>query len=333
MEYMTKQFERFTQILGFALRKEMTVVDSSTKLPSPKILAALVEEKNSADLRDFLWRSYLYFIGFQDTNPTMQRMQKLEAAADFRFPQEWYPSTRMMQRTWHLHIGPTNSGKTYHALKRLEGANSGIYAGPLRLLAHEVYERLNAKGIPCDLMTGDDVRITGEDGHRAPKTSSTVEMVNTTTPVEVCVLDEIQMIGDEERGWAWTEALLGVRAQEVHMCGEERTASLIKALAESTGDKLIIHRYTRLGPLKVQDDSLNGDLSQIQTGDCVVAFSRKKIFALKKSIEQETGKRCAIIYGSLPPETRSAQAALFNEHGNEYEVLVASDAIGMGLNL
>ncbi len=80
--------------------------------------------------------------------------QTHEKLADFRFPYEWFPATRTMQRTIHLHVGPTNSGKTYQALKALEGARSGIYAGPLRLLAHEIYTRFQAKGLRCALVTG-----------------------------------------------------------------------------------------------------------------------------------------------------------------------------------
>ncbi len=79
--------------------------------------------------------------------------------ADFRNPYEWFPATRTMQRTIHLHVGPTNSGKTYQALKALENAKSGVYAGPLRLLAHEVYTRFQAKGLSCALVTGEEQRV------------------------------------------------------------------------------------------------------------------------------------------------------------------------------
>jgi ATP-dependent RNA helicase SUPV3L1/SUV3 len=80
-------------------------------------------------------------------------------------------------------------------------------------------------------------------------------------------------------------------------------------------------------------DSLENDFSKLQKGDAIVAFSRKELHALKKAIEEKTGRRCAIIYGSLPPEVRIQQAALFNNPDNDYDFVVASDAIGMGLNL
>ncbi|KAK6531200.1 RNA helicase [Arthrobotrys megalospora] len=250
--------------------------------------------------------------------------------ADFSHPAEWFPKTRTMKRTWHLHVGPTNSGKTYNALKRLEEVTTGIYCGPLRLLAHEVYMRLNAKGIRCNLRTGEEVKREGED---VKLWSSTVEMAQVEAPFEVAVIDEIQMLADPERGWAWTHAVLGIMAKELHLCGEERAVAIVEKLAKLCGDDLIIHRYQRLGKLEVMKESLNGDFTKIEKGDCVVGFSRKDIHALKKFIEHSTGLKCAIVYGALPAETRATQAKYFNDPQNDYDVLVASDAVGLGLNL
>lgn len=250
--------------------------------------------------------------------------------ADLRYPTEWYPATRVLQREIHLHIGPTNSGKTYTALKRLEQAQSGIYAGPLRLLAHEVYGRLNAKGITCNLLTGDERIVKDID---AQMTSCTVEMVPVNTDVEVAVIDEIQMIGDKDRGWAWTQALLGLKAKEVHLCGEARAVPLVRELAAATGEKLQIHQYERLNPLKTMSSSLRHDFKSLRKGDCVVAFTRVGIHMLRREIETQTGRRAAVVYGSLPPETKTQQAKLFNDPDNEFDFLIASDAIGMGLNL
>lgn len=250
---------------------------------------------------------------------------------DFRFPYEWFPATRTMQRTIHLHVGPTNSGKTYRALKALENSKRGVYAGPLRLLANEVYQRLLAKGLPCALMTGEEVRV--------PKntdtffTSCTVEMIPVNEPFDVAVIDEIQMIADPERGSGWTTALLGVMAKEVHLCGEERTVKLIQSICASIGDECIVHRYERLSPLETMSEAIDEDYNRLEKGDAIVAFSRMNLHALKTTIEKHTGRRCAIIYGSLPPEVRVQQAALFNDPDNDYDFIVASDAIGMGLNL
>ena len=250
---------------------------------------------------------------------------------DLRYPYEWFPDARSMRRRLHLHVGPTNSGKTYHALKRLEEAESGVYGSPLRLLAHEVYTRLNAKGKKCNMITGDHVIQT--EGLEAYMTACTVEMVPTNVEMDVAVIDEIQMMADTERGWAWTQALLGVQAREVHLCGEERTLPLITKLAAAMGEELIVHRYERLSPLKPMSTSLDGDLRNLRKGDALVTFSTTAVHNLKNKIEKIHEKKAAIVYGSLPPEVRAEQARLFNEPSNDYDFLVATDAIGMGLNL
>lgn len=236
-----------------------------------------------------------------------------------------------MQRKIHLHVGPTNSGKTYNALKALENSKTGIYAGPLRLLAHETYMRFKAKGKRCALVTGEEQRIPeGDDNYFA---SCTVEMTPLNQRVDVAVIDEIQMIGDDQRGWAWTQAVLGVQAKEVHLCGEERAVPLIQALCSKTGDEVVVHQYKRLSSLQPMQESLGGRFENLRKGDAVVSFSRIGLHTLKKGIEEATGKKCAIVYGALPPETRAQQAALFNDPNNDYDFLAASDAIGMGLNL
>ncbi|EQB58978.1 hypothetical protein CGLO_00695 [Colletotrichum gloeosporioides Cg-14] len=272
--------------------------------------------------------SFQSFMMRQKLTKVTPRQKKL---ADMRFPMEWFPATRAMQRTIHLHVGPTNSGKTYRALKALENANSGIYGGPLRLLAHEIYMRFQNKGKPCAMVTGEEQRIPEDEDNYF--ISCTVEMTPLNRMVDVAVIDEIQMIGDMDRGWAWTQALLGVMAKEVHLCGEERVVDLVKSICASIGDECIVHRYQRLSPLETMKQSLDNDLSKLQKGDAVVAFTRVNLHGLKNAIEEKTGRRCAIVYGSLPPETRAQQAALFNDPDNDYDFLVASDAIGMGLNL
>ncbi|KAL4913937.1 P-loop containing nucleoside triphosphate hydrolase protein [Aspergillus aurantiobrunneus] len=299
-------------------------------------LLQIQHKLQTAYLRSGLWalRRELEFLLYSTdldakySEPNLEQQKKI---ADLRYPAEWYPQARAMQRTIYLHVGPTNSGKTYHALKRLETAKSGFYAGPLRLLAQEVYHRFHTSGVPCSLVTGDEVKIP--ENQKSVIVSNTVEMVNLGQPYEVGVIDEIQMIADPKRGWAWTRALLGSRATELHLCGEVRAVPLIRELAALTGDKLEIHRYERLNPLKAMDRSLKGDLTKLQKGDCVVSFSRVGIHALKADIEKVTGRRAAIIYGSLPAEIRTQQASLFNDPDNDYDFLVASDAIGMGLNL
>jgi ATP-dependent RNA helicase SUPV3L1/SUV3 len=275
---------------------------------------------------------YMFYAQTCGGRYTTAELENQKEVADLRYPAEWYPATRQLPRRVHLHVGPTNSGKTYHALKRLEEADTGIYLGPLRLLAHEVYTRLNAKGKPCALVTGEEQRMPEGDAP-AGMFSCTVEMAPLNTAFDVAVIDEIQMINHRERGWAWTQAFLGLQAREIHLCGEARTVPLMRELCALVGDEVHIHEYERLTPLDVEPRSLRGKLDMLQKGDCIVAFTVLGIHAIRRDIEMKTGKKCAIVYGSLPPETRAQQARLFNDPDNDYDYLVASDAIGMGLNL
>lgn len=254
-----------------------------------------------------------------------------KAMADLRYPAEWFSKTRSSPRKIIMHVGPTNSGKTYHALKRLEELG-GVYAGPLRLLAHEVYTRMNAKGIVANLVTGEERRRSQHEGD-LKITACTVEMVPLATKIKVAVIDEIQMIGHIERGWAWTQAVLGVQADEVHLCGEARSVPLIRSLAASMGEDFEVRNYERLTPLEMDDQEIGPRLEGLRPGDCIVAFSKMDIHMIKANIQKKYGHQVAIVYGSLPPETRAHQARLFNDPDSGYDILVASDAIGMGLNL
>lgn len=341
-EELADKLLEFEKIVAAAGRRatEKGEIDKVSNPIFCKLKNAYIE-RDMKGLTDEIKHSFTHFaLSSKLSKEELANHQKL---ADFRYPIEWFPATRAMQRTFHLHVGPTNSGKTYHALQKLEAANSGIYAGPLRLLAHEVYTRFNAKGKSCSLITGEERRVP--EGAKDLMKSCTVEMVPLNTKVDVAVIDEIQMIGDEERGWAWTQAVLGVQAKEVHLCGEVRTTDLIKQLCAMMGDQLIVHNYERLGKLQVMPKPLtksdnesshpkDDHIKKLEKGDAVILFSRMKIHGMKTRIEaNHKGKRCAIVYGSLPPETRAQQAALFNDPDNEYDFLVASNAIGMGLNL
>jgi ATP-dependent RNA helicase SUPV3L1/SUV3 len=152
-------------------------------------------------------------------------------------------------------------------------------------------------------------------------------------PFEVAVLDEIQMLRDQQRGWAWTRVVLGVLVEELHLCGEVSAIDIIERLMEFTGDDLEVKHYERLTPLYCLKDSLHGDMKRLQPGDCLVSFSRGEIFKLRQEVERVTKRSCAVIYGGLPPTTRIQQAQLFNDPKSSCDLLVASDAIGMGLNL
>ncbi|ODO01391.1 hypothetical protein I350_06210 [Cryptococcus amylolentus CBS 6273] len=311
---------------------------------APDLIAALHEDTFAQALESSALRHYLTYAL---TTPHLTPVQKshisliLDTTDISRIAYTEYTTARAVKRHFHLHIGPTNSGKTYNALKALSHARSGAYAGPLRLLAHEVWERMNlgsvggldGKGRSCNLITGEERRIVDPDSGLL---SCTVEMLPLGgldgEPFDVVVIDEIQMLGDANRGGSWAKAVLGTAAKEIHLCGDETTVELLRGMITSLGDTLTIHEYNRLTPLLVGDASIENDYSRIEDGDCVVTFSRSSIFNLKKEIESQ-GKKCAVVYGALPPETRAEQAKDFNDENGLCKVLVASDAVGMGLNL
>ncbi|CAI5466129.1 unnamed protein product [Closterium sp. Yama58-4] len=231
----------------------------------------------------------------------------------------------------------------------------GEFPEEIRSYRDLVFDRVNADGVYCNLVTGQERKEMPFAHH----TACTIEMANLSTPVDVAVIDEIQMISDDYRGWAWTRALLGVQAAEVHVCGDPSVLPLLRAICDATGDAFECHHYHRFAPLTVDQTSLQGDLGRVSPGDCIVAFSRREIFEIKgalppetpegaltpvfvpsyllppsqRAVEMTTKHRCCVVYGALPPETRRQQARLFNEEESDFRVLVASDAIGMGLNL
>lgn len=304
--------------------------DAPMRIPTLKALFDTYDQQGIVGL-DSLILKYFNQYYLAHGHPSLKHVNHRNAAtvADMRNPGEWFPEARNMRRKIIMHVGPTNSGKTYQALRRLESANAGWYGGPLRLLAHEVFNRMNNKGIKCNLKTGEEIRIVDIN---APITSSTIEMFSESSNYDVAVIDEIQMMADPQRGFGWTTALLGLKAKELHLCGEEAAVPLVTKIAEELGEEIEINRYERLSPLKTDSKPLFS-YRNVRKGDCIVTFSRKTIFAIRERIERESGLRCALVYGALPPETRSMQADLFNDPNTGYDVIVASDAIGMGLNL
>ncbi|XP_059175521.1 ATP-dependent RNA helicase SUV3 homolog, mitochondrial-like isoform X2 [Physella acuta] len=272
----------------------------------------------------FLKHSYEMF-------PHLESMEDLKKISDLRYPANWYPEARSIQRKFIFHAGPTNSGKTFHALEKLIKAESGIYCGPLKLLASEVYHKCNQAGTPCDLVTGEERRFASSDETPSAHVACTVEMASLTTQYDVAVIDEIQMIRDQQRGWAWTRAVLGLYAKEIHVCGEASSIDLIKEIALTTGEEVEVCRYKRLTNLTFLDYPV-GKFENVRAGDCIVCFSKNDIYYVTRQLEQ-LGKECAVIYGSLPPTTKLAQSSKFNDVSSSCKVMVATDAIGMGLNL
>ncbi len=239
-----------------------------------------------------------------------------------------YPDTfakaRRLQRQVTLYVGPPNSGKTHAAFERLAQAIDGAYLAPLRLLALEGRDRLVARGVPCSLLTGEE--NVPADGARV--ISSTIEMVGTNTPIDVAVIDEAQMIFDSSRGWAWTQAIVAVPAKEVIIICSAYAVRAIENLLGLCGESCTVRHFPRKQHVQLLPHPV--PISQLLLGDAVVAFSRRDVLMLRDQIAA-AGHPVSVIYGALPPEVRRREAERFASGASH--ILVATDAIGMGLNL
>lgn len=244
-----------------------------------------------------------------------------------------FPLARSLKRHIHFHLGPTNSGKTHEALLVLQQAKSGVYLAPLRLLAMEIRDRLIEAGVPCNLVTGEERQLMAGARH----TACTVEMMRADVEVDVAIIDEIQMLQDAARGYAWTAALIGAPAKQVFVCGSDAvTVPCLRAI-EAMGETCDITRLERKTPLILESESLSGARysrwklkKHLRQGDAIIAFTRKDVLTLSARIRQ-WGLGVASIYGALSPEVRRTEARRFTS--GEAGVLVATDAVGMGLNL
>ncbi|HEX4199234.1 MAG TPA: helicase-related protein [Caulobacteraceae bacterium] len=219
-------------------------------------------------------------------------------------------------------LGPTNTGKTHLAVERMLGHASGMIGLPLRLLAREIYDRVvKARGVRSVAL------ITGEEKIVPPRPQyyvATVEAMPLDRAVEFLAVDEIQLAADPERGHVFTDRLLRARGRsETMLLGAATMAPLIRRLcpdAEIVGRE----RFSRLtydGPRK---------LTRLPRRSAVVGFSAEAVYAIAELIRRQRGG-AAVVMGSLSPRTRNAQVALFQS--GEVDFLVATDAIGMGLNM
>lgn len=239
-------------------------------------------------------------------------------------PKDEYEDARRHVRKFYLHLGETNTGKTYNAIQRLKEAKKGIYLSPLRILALENYERLNSEGVKCNLMTGEEEIIVEGAQH----ISCTIEKLNINEEYDIAVIDEVQMIKDDQRGAAWTRAVLGLNCKEIHVCGAINSKRLLIKIIEDCQDEYEFKEYKRNIPLEMQYNSFY--YKDIQDGDALVLFSKKRVLELMYYYA-DLGIKASVIYGDLPPEVRRKQYEQFIN--KETKILITTDAIGMGVNL
>ena len=239
-------------------------------------------------------------------------------------PRDEYPEARAMRRHFILHIGGTNTGKTYAGLRRLMYVPTGVYLAPLRLLALEAQETLLDLGVGCSLTTGEEEDVRASDTHLA----ATAEKLPLDRRFDAAVIDECQMIADPQRGYAWTRAILGVLAPEVHLCAAPEAKDILIRIIESCGESWETEYHERRTPLVCM--SRTTDYTRVQPGDALITFSKVGVLSVAEDLRQ-SGKEPAIIYGALPYSTRRRQMEGFLKGDMEY--VVSTDAIGMGLNL
>ena len=295
---------------------------------SRRIFSALEKKFSRERIRRLLEKNPGLISLQKKADAALEREKRIRAALLDAIPERYcdlYPLARQMRRHFYLHLGPTNSGKTYEGVQRLHGARQGVYLGPLRLLAAEQFEAMNLADVPCSL-------VTGEEQIRVPFSrvqSSTVEMADLKTRYDVAVIDECQMIADRDRGGAWTAAILGLCADEIHACASPDAEALLTQIIRDCGDELTVIRHERMTPLEVEKEGFQFPAS-VRPGDALIVFSKARVHAVAAELKSK-GYKVSLIYGALPPDVRRNQADRF--HRGETEVVVSTDAIAMGMNL
>ena len=254
----------------------------------------------------------------------LDTLDDLNAELAFQGYPDSFKLARRAQRKVTLFVGPPNSGKTHTAFERLAAAERGAYLAPLRLLALEGRDRLVARGVPCSLRTGEE--NAPMEGARV--VSSTIEMMGSSELIDVAVIDEAQMIFDPWRGWAWTQAIVGAPARELLIICSAYAVPAIESLLGLCGERCEVRHFERMQQVQLLPAAV--PIATLKLGDAVVAFSRRDVLMLRDQVAAN-GKSVSVIYGALPPEVRRREAERFAS--GQTEVLVATDAIGMGLNL
>ena len=219
-------------------------------------------------------------------------------------------------------LGPTNTGKTHRAIERMLEHGSGMMGLPLRLLAREVYDRVTARVGEgrVALMTGEEKRLPPHPDYWI----CTVEAMPTDRPVDFLAVDEIQLAAHRERGHVFTDRLLHARGRkETWFLGADTMRPMVQTLIPHASVK----RATRLSQLRY---SGRRSLKSLPPRSAVVAFSADRVYELAESLRRLRGG-VAVVLGALSPRTRNAQVAMYQ--AGEVQYLVATDAIGMGLNL
>ena len=228
----------------------------------------------------------------------------------------------MTNKTITAVLGPTNTGKTFLAIETMLAFDSGMIGFPLRLLAREVYDKVIKKCDPAKvaLITGEEKIIPSN----AKYFLCTVESMPVDKKLDFVAVDEIQMCCDHERGHIFTDRLLNVRGKKQTMFMGSHT---IKNIINNLNDEIEFINKERYSKLTY---SGHKKISRIERKSAIIAFSTEEVYAIAELLRRQKGG-CAIVMGSLSPKTRNSQVSLYQSGDVDY--LVATDAIGMGINM
>jgi ATP-dependent RNA helicase SUPV3L1/SUV3 len=322
IQELMKTYNNFVNIIFTEYEEYEITEDRIKEILDASIIEATIKDKIlhigpsiKKNLRKTLNKKVLFI--------KQQKNKEELLARTIRDYKNLFPLARSIKRKLTLLVGETNSGKTHDAMQKLINAETGFYLAPLRLLALEGYETLKENRIDASLITGEEELIDEDSFH----ISSTIEMLNFNIDVDVCVIDEVQMLNDKDRGWAWTNAIIGVAANEVIMTGSLDCVEAIQNIANWLGEDLEIIYKDRLSKLEILDYPIGFD--NIPKNSALICFSRNDVLKLKSKLSRDY--KVSVIYGNLSPEVRREEATRFRT--GKTDILISTDAIAMGLNL
>ena len=231
-----------------------------------------------------------------------------------------FPAARSIRRHFIIHVGGTNTGKTYDSMAMMAHAPSGVYLSPLRMLAYEGREVIRGYGVPCSFATGEEKELQQGAKH----ISETIGMLDYNRPYDCAVIDECQLISGED-GSLYTNAILGVNAKTVCVCCAWSGLEITRQLIELCGDTWEIIEHHRTSELKFEETPFEGP----RKNDAYIVFSRLGAHQMAEWLE-EHGMTPSIVYGKLPYEVKMEEARKFED--GRTDCLVATDAIAIGQN-
>lgn len=314
-----KSFQYIDTVLSIHNNKE-----DDWKRKRREVVLKITDGQNYKSIIEKAIREHIVIHTIKPNKDAYVKSFKTSQSSVLKVYKDLFPDARKRNREILYYAGKTNSGKTYQAFEELKKHETGVYLAPLRLLAIEGQEEIEKRGLTCSLMTGEERDLKKD----AKFMSSTIEMLDTSKEYDVAIIDEIQMINNMDRGDAWLQAFMGVNAKKVIVVGSNEIKAVVHRLANYLNEPVTYQEFERKSPLKMGE--VVSRRKKLPPHSAIIAFSKRSLFELKEKYER-LGNKVSIIYGKLPPEVKIKESEKFRT--GESEVLVSTDAIGMGLNL